>query len=110
MKGLLGFLFLVSFLLSGCSGSSLEGTWILTAGQEDKGCTQRFTFLEKGNVEVQNEGERPFVATYEQVGDNQYKMDTKTQSNLVQMKVINKKLHVKVSGGTEQCFYDQINL
>lgn len=96
-------------LLTGCSSApDLEGTWILSSGQEEKGCTQRFTFLEKGNVEVQNEDEMPFVMSFERLEGDQYKMDGKQNANLTHFKVVDKKLHVRVSGATETCFYDQI--
>ncbi|SHF23408.1 hypothetical protein SAMN05444392_11165 [Seinonella peptonophila] len=107
MKRLLGVLLGVC-LLAGCAWD-LDGTWILSSGQDSKGCTKRFTFLEKGNVEVENDGEMPFVVSYERVGANQYKMDTKTSSNLISFKIEGKKLQAKISGGTATCLYDQIN-
>lgn len=95
---------LAVLLLTACS-SGLNGTWFLSTGQEDRGCSERFVFLDGNNVEIKDQDGKAIVATYDQVGKNQYKLDMNITAILVEMKRMDEKLMVKT--GDIMCMYDQ---
>lgn len=94
-------------LLTACS-SSLDGAWVLSSGQEERGCTERFTFLDGNNIEIKDTKDKSVVATYERVGPDQFKLDMQITSILVHMKVTDEK-QLLMKSSDKLCMYDKVH-